>query len=436
MTIISTSNYLTDLLFTLLYFRRQDNAAVPWWRKALGLGCLVLTMILYPAGIFPFLSGMLQRFLIRIVLVLLFVCFCIPLKFSTAVYAVGYWCTVHLLVQSLFFAPYTYSLFNGTAGFTGDSAKDVLICIALTFLVKCVIFLLFNHVTPLMHISPVQMPDLVPVGLVAAVALYGRELVIPLSHAAVTTGIELSEYYLILQLTLLALLGYMEYTRRFRRENAVMQLQKQEADALLKGIQNQNTNVQAISALRHDLRNHLITLQLLLAEEKQDEANRYISSLLEKTLPLKKTYSTGSDLVDGLLSVKLDAGSIQGIDVAVSLDIRDGSFLSNFDLCILFGNVIDNALEACAALSPEEHPHIHISGGKSANTLLLRFENTCKRKTAILVNGLPLTAKTDAQLHGYGLRNVNAVLKKYDGHLSICQDAPGVFVLTMLIPIP
>lgn len=435
MSAVSVANYFIDLLFALLYFQRQDNADFPWWKKLAGLCCLLLTLVLYPTGVFPFLSGTVQRFFLRILLTLMFVYISVPLKWISAVYGVCYWCTVHLLAQSLFFLPHTYALFNGTAVFTGNAASDWFICIFLTLLVKLAVFLPFTRLTPLVNISPVQPADLLPVGLVAAAAIYGRELAVPLVQAGTAAPISSGAYYLILQLALLILLGYMERSRRARQEHAVTQLQKQEAEALLRGVQNQNANAQVISALRHDLKNHLLTIQLLLSEGKPEEADQYIATLLEKTAPIRKTYNTGSELVNGLLSVKLDETHCRGLDVSVNLDMRSGSFLSNYDLCVLFGNVIDNALEACRELSPEEHPYFRISGGQSANVLLLRFENSCKT-AAVLVNGLPLTAKADARLHGFGLRNVSMILKKYDGNLSITQEHPGEFVLTMLIPIP
>ena len=65
----------------------------------------------------------------------------------------------------------------------------------------------------------------------------------------------------------------------------------------------------------------------------------------------------------------------------------------------------------------------------------LRVENSCKR-TSVLINGLPVTAKANAQLHGFGLKNVKAVLEKYGGSLHVSQEESGVFLLTVLIPLP
>ncbi|MBQ7860386.1 MAG: GHKL domain-containing protein [Faecalibacterium sp.] len=435
MSTIALANYAMDLLFAMLYFQHSEQPYFPLRRRLLGFAFLMATWILYPSGKFLFLSNMMQRYFLRIVLTLLCVLVSFPIRWSSAVYAVGYWCTLHLLVQSLFFAPFTYGLFQGTAVFTGKPTVDLLLCITLTFAVKGLCFGGFTLLTPLLRVGPVQLPDMIPIALVAVVALYGRELAIPLTHSHPSSSAEISNYYLLLQVSLIALLGYMEFSRRGRRENAAMQLQKQVADALLSGVENQRQNMKALAALNHDLKNHLISLQLLLHEGNQQEADRYIAQLLEQNKAAKRRYSTGSELVDGLLSMKLDGAEARGVDVKVSLDISPGSFLSNHDLCILFGNAIDNALEACEKLPPQRSPYIHISGGQRANALILRFENACANK-AVLINGLPLTGKENLMFHGFGLRNVSEMLKKYDGHLSIDKNDEGKFALTVLIPLP
>lgn len=435
MNMIECANFLMDLLFTRLYFRRMDNSSVPPWRRALGFICLLSTAILYPSGVFPFLSGMVQRFLLRAALTLLYVVIVFPISFSASAYAVGYWCTIHLLVQSLFFAPFTYTLFTGKAIFTGQPNLDILLCILLTFLIKAICFLPFSRLTPLVHVSPVRFSDLIPICLIAAVALYGRELAIPLLEAGRAAVSEVSSYYLTLLAALMVLLGYVEYSRRDRRERAMTQLKQQEAEALLKQVQNQALNAQEVSALRHDLKNHLLSIQFLLSKGNTAEIGQYIHALLEQTVPSRRNYNTGNELADGLLSMKLEECQSRGTEVTVNLDMRCADFLDNLDLCVLFGNILDNALEACAELPPERKAYIRITGGQSANMFTLRVENSCKR-TSVLINGLPVTAKANAQLHGFGLKNVKAVLEKYGGSLHVLQEENGVFVLTILIPIP
>ena len=431
MTLVSFFNFIGDLLFTLIYFRRRDNGGSPP-RRVAGLFCLLLTVVLYPSGLFPFLAGTVQRYLIRAVLTALFAYLSLSIHWFSALYAALYWSTVQLLIQSLFFSPRTYPVFTGLAVFTGQAHLDVALCVLLTLAVKGLFALLCDRLTPVRGISPLQTVDLLPEVLIAALAIYTRELAIPLTLLADTTERALSNYYLILQLVLFLLLLFMEFMRRFRNDSAVALIQKQEAEALLQNIQNQNENARAISALRHDLKNHLLSLSLLIRDGRGEEALSYLDSLSGSIVQGQIIPATGNDLVDGLFSLKLTPAVREKTQVQIKLDLRQSDFLSNTDLCILFGNLLDNALEACQRA---EHPSLSIGGGVSANMLLLHFENTCKH-SPVLVDGLPVTEKKNTLLHGHGLRNVRGVVEKYGGNLSIAWDKRETFMVDILIPIP
>lgn len=433
MTIISFANYLGDIVFSLFYFKRKDNSSFSWFRRGAGLACLLLTIVLYTSGVFPILGGTLQRFLVRAVLVFGFVCLSFPINLTPAFYISLFWSTLQLLVQSLFFAPYTYHFFMGTAVISGNKVVDMLFCTIVTLLVKAVFFLTFNRITPMNGVSPVQVLDIAVLAPISAVAIYTRELAVPLTDPSIQMASELSNYYITLTLALVVTMGFMEYNRRARNMNAILQLQQQETDALLASIKSYRENAQAISALRHDLQNHMISLRLLLNEGKVSEVGEYIDSLLKKGTAAHKQFFTGNDLVDGILSVKFSDEVIESTDISVKLDLSSVGFILNEDLCVIFGNVIDNALEACSHLKQGEKPRIKISGGVAANMLLLRFENTAQ-SVPVLINGLPFTIKAEKTLHGFGLRNVENVLRKYDGSMNIIQDEPGMFVLTMAIP--
>ena len=99
------------------------------------------------------------------------------------------------------------------------------------------------------------------------------------------------------------------------------------------------------------------------------------------------------------------------------------------------GNVLDNAIEACIKLPSSSERFININGGLSANFLLIRVENSCADGVPFS-NGLPHTKKADTFLHGFGLRNIQQVLNRYNGNLTIAAEEDGRFVSTMLIPIP
>lgn len=435
MTIISAANFIIDAVFTLIAFRRRDNSKRSLPRMVCSYICLLLTLGLYMNNTFAFLSGSIQRFLIRAVLVFLFIYLSLPIRLITAIYACFYWCTLQTLVQSLFFAPLTYPVFNAAAIFTGNPVWDTVFCIFITLVVKCLFYVIFILLTPLEGMSPVYPIDIVPIFLIAAVDVYAREIAIPLTRSQGQNMSALSNYYLILQAVLIVLLGFMEYSRKVRVLRMQDQIRNLESEALIQNIENNRENARAISALRHDLRNHLISLRLLNREGHTQEIDSYIDSLMPQVTAPRKQYITGNDLADGLLSMKLDPGQLPDVDCQVNLDLSKAGFISNEDLCVILGNALDNAIEACAVIKEGQTKHISVTGSPAANYLLLRFENSC-RKMPTLVNGLPMTGKSDSRMHGFGLKNIRNVVDKYEGNLSISQVADGSFVLTIMIPIP
>ncbi len=437
MSLISLFNCIVDIIFTLLYFRRRDNSKRNPGYLITSYVFLIATGILYTSNMFPFLSGSAQRFLIRCVLVFLFVYFSLRIRLATCIYVTFYWCTMQTLIQSLFFAPLSYPVFKGAASFTGNYTADIIICMIITLLVKCLFYIPFLVLTPLMGMSPVFLIDIVPEILIAAVDIYVREIAVIASPAQVKTGIsknsEPNSYYLILQIVLIIMLVFTEYNRKARAQRTQEQIRNMETQALLNGINSNRENAQAISALRHDLKNHLISLKLLNENGRTEEINTYIDSLLEQGTPPRRVFNTGNELADGLLSMKLDTDHTKDIEIKVSMDLSSASFLTNEDLCVIMGNVLDNAVEACNKVKGKRK-YIYINGSLSANYLLLRFENSC---TGIptLINGLPETSKKDFLSHGYGLKNVSAVLQKYDGNMNISKSGDGKFVLNIMLPI-
>ena len=136
---------------------------------------------------------------------------------------------------------------------------------------------------------------------------------------------------------------------------------------------------------------------------------------------------------NGLLAQKLSPAVKAGINVDCSVNFTEGSFIDNFDLCVLMGNLLDNAVEACSNLPNGAEKYRKIAGGPSANYMLVEVSNSSIRK-AMLLNGLPATSKKDKALHGFGLRSVKKVLDGYNGTMDI-EQTESMYSITLMIPI-
>ena len=186
--------------------------------------------------------------------------------------------------------------------------------------------------------------------------------------------------------------------------------------------------------MRHDLKNHAVSMQLLLENGEVDEAKEYLRNFLDAAKKPSDSFSTGNKLLDGLLKQKLSPAMTQGIDVNTAIDFTEGSFIDNFDLCVMMGNILDNAVEACAALPEGSEKFINVSGGPTANYMLVEVKNSSARKAALL-DGLPATSKADKAMHGFGLRSVKKVLERYNGSMDI-EQTNDTYSITLMIPQP
>lgn len=171
-------------------------------------------------------------------------------------------------------------------------------------------------------------------------------------------------------------------------------------------------------AFRHDINNHLSVLKGFLERGNTDAAKDYLDKLKTTAAELSLPCQTGNPVVDILLGEKLALAESNGIKTDVSLRFPQPSALDDFDLCVIFANAMDNAIQACLSLS--SGASIHIQGKPQGDFYFLTFENTCTPG--------PLPPR------GQGLRNVHAVAEKYHGAMTV-EKRGQAFSLSVLLNI-
>ena len=169
-------------------------------------------------------------------------------------------------------------------------------------------------------------------------------------------------------------------------------------------------------AFRHDLRNHLSLLNGLLNSGKLDESKAYLEKLEAASDVLSFPYRTGNSVVDILLGEKL--GLAKDIAAEISLCLPDPCGIDDFDLCVIFANALDNAINACQFCGGSQS--IRITGRQQGDFYMLVFENTC--------SGEPLPPA------GTGLSNIKSVAEKYHGAV-LTEKREGRFSLSLLLNI-
>ncbi len=179
----------------------------------------------------------------------------------------------------------------------------------------------------------------------------------------------------------------------------------------------------------HDMKHQLNLLKEMKIEDKDSTIKE-----LEKTIDIYGDYAkTGNEALDIILTQKSLLCTKENITFTYIIDGNAFSFMSASDISSLFGNIIDNAIEA---VSKEEGEYrlIKVSASIKNGFLSLIEENYVSEKVKFSSNGLPISNKENQIYHGYGTKSIKYISQKYGGTFSFEQKA-NRFKVSLLFPI-
>lgn len=183
-----------------------------------------------------------------------------------------------------------------------------------------------------------------------------------------------------------------------------------------------------IRSIYHDMKNHLLVLEAQSAHPEEVEES--IRTLKEQIEGYETYYHTGNEFLDIIIRDKARAAKEKKIDFNAIIQFKDGSFLDPLDVSAIFGNALDNAIEASEKL-PDDLRLITAKASRIHDMLVITVENNTP-PDAFSENK---TSKDDTFLHGFGLSNIRNAVEKYDGEC-ISKQQDGRFVLKIVIPVP
>lgn len=181
----------------------------------------------------------------------------------------------------------------------------------------------------------------------------------------------------------------------------------------------------------HDINNHLNCIRHLIYTGHAEEANEYLNSIDTTINRLRGNINTGNLIVDAILNDKYEIAQNNSINIKIDVDLLGAGFVQNIDMCTIFSNLVDNALEACMkqSKSPRE---IIITAKTVKEFIIIKVINTTDNKVEVSNNYIK-TTKKDKHNHGIGIRNVSETVEKYDGVLSI-KSKEDQFVVHIALP--
>lgn len=224
-------------------------------------------------------------------------------------------------------------------------------------------------------------------------------------------------------------------SQQSRREQLRMRSENQSMNIVLQHQYNQyRFSVDNMELLRkefHDLKHYLIAIR---SEPDPDKKEQYLAEMEEAILAQEALSNTGNSVLDVVLTNKSIYCVQNHITFTCMADGKLVSFMHVKDICSLFGNALDNAIECVSQFSDPDKRIITLSMYRRNSFLMIQFENYTEMFLNIKQHGLPATSKSDKQLHGYGLKSIKQAAQKYNGTMTLHTDH-NWFTLRVLIPV-
>ena len=233
--------------------------------------------------------------------------------------------------------------------------------------------------------------------------------------------------FLVVNIIIAYLIDDLVKTSKDAIENQIL---KDQMESYEREIKLQNEKVDVLRSLKHDMKRHFSEIRTLAERGETDQIEKYMSELTENLIGPGLLVDSGNVGVDIVLNYMLRKAVEKKIRLNVRVTIPKELNLSTYDMNIILGNLIENAIEAQEFVI---NPRLDVTIGFMKDSLTIEISNPYSEKIE-LKNGLPVTTKKPHDEHGYGLRNVKMVLEKYTSSIDF-EYLEGWFTVKILMKV-
>ena len=212
---------------------------------------------------------------------------------------------------------------------------------------------------------------------------------------------------------------------------------QRELDSIQNVLQNQyiqyrqsRESIDVINHKYHDLKHQIAVLR---AEPDADKRSAYLDGMEEEIRDYEAQNKTGNSVLDTVLTGKSMYCVRHGIELTCVADGAKLAFMDVMDICTIFGNLLDNAIECELGIQDKKKRLIHLAVYTKKDFLVIQCENYCPDHLEFQ-DGLPVTTKKDKAYHGYGIKSIRLTADKYGGTVTI-HTRDEWFEINTLIPL-
>ncbi len=223
-----------------------------------------------------------------------------------------------------------------------------------------------------------------------------------------------------------------------RLEQRIRLQESNEKSALLLTLQRQqyaelNENIEQARTARHDLRHHVNTISSLIEDRDYDRLREYVTQLSE-ALPVDRSIKICENYAaNAILYHYIQKAQAHDVPIKVSFRLSNSSGISDSDLCVLLGNMVENAIEASSRISPDRR-FITLYSLEEKDRIYITCDNSFSGEIRS-ADGVLLSSKRNFAALGIGLSSVRAVVAKYNGDIKI-ETEDSIFRLSILLTKP
>lgn len=192
---------------------------------------------------------------------------------------------------------------------------------------------------------------------------------------------------------------------------------------------NYQTTFDMINMKYHDLKHQIAGLR---ADMTSEERQQWIDTMEQELESYRPELQTGSTVLDTIIAGKMMTCSNNNIKITCVADGNVLDFMHVADICTIFGNALDNAIESVSLIDDVEKRLIHLTLSTKKNFVMIQVSNYCENNIK-LKDGYPVTTKADKSNHGFGLKSIKYTVEKYRGTVTFDVNK-NWFELRILIP--
>ena len=234
-------------------------------------------------------------------------------------------------------------------------------------------------------------------------------------------------HYLISIGAILAVIVMFQNWKQTQEEQQGQELVLNQISDMKKHIEEVEKLYQDIRSLRHDMGNHMQTLEHLVAHDNTVDAIEYLKHLKNEWDEVSPAIKTGSPVIDAILMEKLREAKEKQIRFISDFHYPENTKLNAFDLSVILNNALNNCIENVNG----DDPYINISSFRKNSIFMITIKNSFQGQLNLGDGGLPETTKSGKE-HGIGLNNIRRVARMYMGDISLEQENEEVILSIMM----